>query len=71
MMFKKESFQIIKNIQPTDWMKVSVYGILLAGVYYSTFAWLVTEDWQRDDYSYAFLIPLIALYLLWEKRECC
>ena len=47
---------------------ITLYGLLLAGVYYSTFTWLVTMDWVREDYSSSCLIPLVVIYLIWEKR---
>ncbi len=62
MMFKKEAIQIIKDIGPVGWAKTFTYGILLAVVYFSTLTWLVTRDWNREDYNYAYLIPLIVLY---------
>lgn len=43
--------------------------ILLFGIYYSTFEWLIQKDWARDDYSHGILIPFIVLYLLWEKKD--
>jgi len=49
-------------------IKVSFYALLLAGVYFSTLSWLITHDWAKDDFTYCYLIPLIALYLIWEKR---
>ncbi|MGD9661596.1 MAG: exosortase, partial [Porticoccaceae bacterium] len=48
--------------------KVLLFGLLLAALYYSSFTWLVLKDWSREDYSYGWLIPLIVLYLVWEKR---
>ena len=26
------------------------------------------KDWRRADYNYAYIIPLVLLYLVWEKR---
>jgi exosortase D (VPLPA-CTERM-specific) len=54
---------------PVSWVKVTLYGILLTGAYYSAFTWLVTEDWPRDDYTYCYLVPFIVLYLIWDKRK--
>ena len=68
-MFNKEAIKFTRNIGLAAWMKVFAYGILLAGVYFSTFSWLIIHDWSREDYNYAYLIPLIVLYLLWEKRK--
>ena len=50
-------------------VRATLYGVLLACVYYSTFHWLVTMDWPREDYSSSALVPLIVLYLLWGKRR--
>ena len=52
-----------------DWIKFFVFGLLLTGIYYSTFTWLITEDWHREDYNYGWLIPAVVLYLLWDNRE--
>ena len=59
----------IPKIKPVDWVKAAILGLLLAGVYYSSYTWLVEKDWARDDYNYGYLIPLVALYLIWDKRE--
>lgn len=55
--------------RPADLLKAGVYALLLTGVYFSTLEWLVTKDWSREDYSSSYFIPLIVLYLIWEKRE--
>lgn len=41
---------------------------MIGAVYYSTFHWLVTMDWPRDDYNHSYLIPFVVLYLLWDNR---
>ena len=46
-----------------------VYAVLLIGIYYSTYTWLIVKDWARDDYSASMLIPLVVLYLIWEKKN--
>ncbi len=50
-------------------MKFAAYVVLLIGIYYSTYSWLIKKDWLREDYSYCYLIPLVVLYLIWEKKE--
>jgi EpsI family protein len=50
-------------------MKVGLVALLLAGIYYSTLVWLEDKDWGRADYSYGYIIPLVSLYLIWEKRR--
>ena len=48
--------------------KIALYGLLLIGVYYSSLAYMISQ-WEREDYSYCYLIPFIVLYLIWEKRN--
>jgi exosortase D (VPLPA-CTERM-specific) len=43
--------------------------ILLAALYHGAFYWLVTMDWIREDYSSSGLIPLVAAYLVYERRS--
>jgi exosortase D (VPLPA-CTERM-specific) len=50
-------------------LKTAIYAALIAGLFFSTFQWLIEKDWARDDYSYGMLIPFIVLYLLWEKKS--
>jgi exosortase len=48
---------------------VAVLSILLVILYYKTLVPLV-QDWiDLPDFSHGFLVPLISLYLLWERRE--
>jgi exosortase D (VPLPA-CTERM-specific) len=42
---------------------------LLGGLTWSTLQWLVTIDWPREDYSYAYFIPFVIAYLVWDKRK--
>jgi exosortase D (VPLPA-CTERM-specific) len=47
----------------------AIYGVLLAIIYFTSYSWLVRYDWPREDYNYCYLIPLVVLYLIWEKRK--
>jgi exosortase D (VPLPA-CTERM-specific) len=47
---------------------ISLYALLFFGIYHSAIVWLVNEDWPRADYSYAYLIPFVVLYIIWDKR---
>ena len=29
---------------------------------------LMVNWWERDEYSHGYMIPMVALYLLWQKR---
>lgn len=50
-------------------IRCGVYAILLGGIYWSAYAWLIQKDWSRPDYSASWIIPLVVLFLLREKRS--
>ncbi len=60
----------IKNsLITTPFMLVAgIYLLLFAMLYQSAFSVMI-KWWDRDDYSYCYLIPFIVLYLIWEKRS--
>ena len=45
------------------------YSVLLFFIYCDTILWLIRHDWVRGDFNYCYLIPVIVVYLLWEKRK--
>jgi len=59
----------LTQIKPVSWVKFTIYGLLLLGIYYSTFTRLITGDWEREAYSYCWLIPPVVLFLIWLKRD--
>jgi exosortase D (VPLPA-CTERM-specific) len=59
----------LSDVKPQVIVKFVVFATLLAGIYYSAYAWLIKMDWPREDYNYCYLIPLVVLYLLWEKKD--
>jgi exosortase D (VPLPA-CTERM-specific) len=59
----------LTQIKPVSWIKFLLYGLLLLGIYYSTFTWLVTHDWEREAYSYCWLIPPVVFFLVWLERD--
>ena len=56
-------------IKPASWVKFTLYGLLLLGIYHSAFTWLVTHDWEREAYTYCWLIPPVVFFLIWLKRD--
>ena len=46
-----------------------LYGLLLLSIYYSALTYLIINDWAREGYSYCYLIPFAALYLIWIKKD--
>jgi exosortase D (VPLPA-CTERM-specific) len=59
----------LAQIKPVSWIKFIIYGLLLLGIYYSTFTWLVTHDWEKEAYSYCWLILPVVFFLIWLKRD--
>jgi len=59
----------LTQIKPVSWIKFTIYGLLLLGIYYSSFTWLVTHDWEKEAYSYCWLILPVVLFLIWLKRD--
>lgn len=57
------------NLKAHVAVKFGIYAILLAGIYYSAYSRLIGHDWAMEDYSYCYLIPLVVLYLIWEKKN--
>jgi exosortase D (VPLPA-CTERM-specific) len=54
---------------PVQWLRIGILGLLLGAIYNSSFIWLVTHDWPRDDYTHCYLIPFIVIYLIWERKR--
>ena len=61
----------MKNLmlRPQSAVKFGIYALLLIGIYYSAYSWLIQKDWPREDYNYCYLIPFVVLYLIWEKKD--
>jgi hypothetical protein len=65
----KELLLSIREIHPVNWLRLAVYGGLIAAVYWAALRWMILHDWALEDYSHCCLIPFVVLYLLWEKRR--
>jgi exosortase D (VPLPA-CTERM-specific) len=59
----------LAQIKPGGWIKFTLYGLLLLGIYYSTFIWLVAHDWEKEGFTYCWLIPPVVVFLIWFKRD--
>ncbi|MFA7060567.1 MAG: VPLPA-CTERM-specific exosortase XrtD [Pedobacter sp.] len=51
------------------WIRGFLYVTVLILLYKDALNRLVNVDWTREDYSSSGLIPLVVLYLVWEKRR--
>jgi hypothetical protein len=45
------------QIRPLDWFQTGIYALLIGSIYASSLRWLVVNDWEREGYSYCYLIP--------------
>lgn len=59
----------LTQIRPGSWLKGLIYSIFIFVLFDDALHWLVTRDWSREDYSSSALIPLVVIYLIWEKRR--
>lgn len=50
------------------WVLLLVALGLVGYVFESGLAEMV-EDWELDEYSHGYMIPIVALYILWQKQE--
>ncbi len=44
------------------------YLLIFLLLFYAPLHWLVVNDWSREDFNYAYIMPAVILYLIWEKR---
>lgn len=58
----------MKLIRSSAWLKVFLYGLVIGVLYRSALGHLVLGDWFREDYSHCAVVPLVVLYLIWDRR---
>ena len=61
--------QVPVESRPTSWPAVAWFGILLVAVYYPILRHLVEQWSSDDDVSHGFFVPLVAGYIVWQRRE--
>ncbi|WP_206057440.1 VPLPA-CTERM-specific exosortase XrtD [Nitrincola schmidtii] len=68
----KEVQQELALLKPLiSWPTMALFGFALLASFFLAFGGLteVVERWiKQEEYSHGFLIPLVSLYILWEKR---
>lgn len=58
-----------KRVLDHSWqMKLVVISVCMAVLYYPVFLGLVADWIDLPDLSHGFLVPLVSLYLVWERR---
>ena len=43
--------------------------ILVFFIHFDTITWLIGHDWNRADFDFCYLIPLVVIYLIWIKKD--
>ena len=62
------SIQVWRNSVPV-WVVFILSALLLGVVYYGGLSYMV-KIWERkDEYSYGYLIPMISLFFIWQKKN--
>jgi exosortase D (VPLPA-CTERM-specific) len=56
------------NLRQPQIAVLGLAAVAVALTFQDTFVYLY-EQWQREEYSHGFLIPLISAYLLWRRRS--
>ncbi len=54
---------------PVALIGVVLVALIALGITFSSSLAYMAEQWQREEYSHGYLIPLIALFLLWRERR--
>ncbi len=49
-------------------LAVVIYAILILLLYYDGLTHMVM-GWGSEDYNYCYLVPVVILYMIWEKRD--
>lgn len=61
----------VKNSNPSSymlWALLLLAAGLMGFIFYDGLAYMVKE-WDSDEYSHGYMIPLVALYMIWQKQE--
>ena len=51
-----------------NWIPVAAMGAVLAVLYLPVLSKLVYNWWADPDYSHAFVVVPLALFLIWQRR---
>lgn len=57
------------RITPLHWIILSVSVILLAFSYWSGMVDMFERWGKKEEYGYAYFLPIISAYLIWQRRE--
>jgi exosortase len=57
------------TVRKISWSAIAWFGILLIAVYYPILNRLVAQWSNDDDVSHGFFVPLVAGYVVWQRRQ--
>ena len=59
----------MKKYLTSIYSQLLLLSISFSIIFYHTFVQMVKQWSQDDNYSHGFLVPFIAGYMIWQKRE--
>jgi exosortase len=61
--------QVPAKVRAISWPAVAWFGVLLIAVYFPILSKLVAQWSTDDDVSHGFFVPVVAAYIVWQRRE--
>jgi exosortase D (VPLPA-CTERM-specific) len=58
-----------EKVYNAAWFKPLILFFIFVAAYWVPLKTMVSIWWTNEDYSYGFIIPLVSIYILWDKRE--
>src|SRR5437870_5694902 len=55
------------RLSPWGWVSILGAVILVCAVSFESLKYMV-QNWSSEEYSYAYFIPAVALFMIWQKR---
>jgi exosortase D (VPLPA-CTERM-specific) len=65
---KENAIRSVWKLPISAWVGFIGLGALLAFIFYAGIKFLL-QQWQAPEYGYAYLIPVITLFLIWQKND--
>jgi exosortase D (VPLPA-CTERM-specific) len=51
------------------WWAIALVVTLTLGYTFRDGLWAMTQNWETEEYSHGYIIPIVSLLLVWHKRE--
>jgi exosortase D (VPLPA-CTERM-specific) len=56
-------------LHPGTWLPILALGIVILTIFYDGLAQMVKQWTESEEYGYGYLIPVIAVFLIWQKKN--